>query len=204
MRRIGAAVRFLVREVGPLVVFWLLAWPFGTKAAIAGAVAFIVGDVIYRHRRRVAFTRLYVLSSALTVVFGSIDLLSSTPFMLKYESVVTNAATGVAFVIGAGGAKPMVQELAEQRQKSPFPERPDIRRFFQLFTLVWGSYFFATAAVYFWLGQIMPLAQAMAVRSVAGGVSLALMIAVSVTQGRRLFALCHSLGLLPAAAEQNT
>lgn len=56
MQRIGAAVRFLFREVGPLVVFWLLAWPVGTKAAIAGTVVFIVGDVIYRRSRRVAFT----------------------------------------------------------------------------------------------------------------------------------------------------
>lgn len=69
---------------------------------------------------------------------------------------------------------------------------------------MWAGYFFAKAAVYFWLGQSMPLTQAMAVRSVFGGLSLGLMIAVSFTQGRRLFALCRSLGLLPAAAEQNT
>lgn len=69
---------------------------------------------------------------------------------------------------------------------------------------MWAGYFFAKAAVYFWLGQSMPLTQAMAVRSVFGGLSLGLMIAVSFTQGRRLFALGRSLGLLPAAAEQNT
>lgn len=43
----------------------------------------------------------------------------------------------------------------------------------------------------------MPMLEAMALRSVIGGVSLGLMIAVSVTQGRRLFFLCRRLGLLP-------
>ena len=41
--------------------------------------------------------------------------------------------------------------------------------------------------------------EAMALRSVAGGVSLGLMIAVSATQGRRLFFLCRRLGLLAQA-----
>jgi hypothetical protein len=43
----------------------------------------------------------------------------------------------------------------------------------------------------------MPMLEAMALRSAIGGVSLGLMIAVSVTQGRRLFFLCRRLGLLP-------
>ena len=36
-----------------------------------------------------------------------------------------------------------------------------------------------------------------AIRSVVGSVTLGLMIALSVTQGRRLFFLCRRLGLLP-------
>jgi hypothetical protein len=39
--------------------------------------------------------------------------------------------------------------------------------------------------------------EAMALRSVAGSISLGLMIVVSVTQGRRLFFLSRRLGLLP-------
>jgi hypothetical protein len=43
----------------------------------------------------------------------------------------------------------------------------------------------------------MPMLEAMALRSIVGGVSLGVMIAISVTQGRRLFFLCRRLGLLP-------
>jgi len=44
--------------------------------------------------------------------------------------------------------------------------------------------------------------EAMALRSVAGSISLGLMIAVSTTQGRRLFFLCRRLGLLPKPEER--
>jgi hypothetical protein len=47
----------------------------------------------------------------------------------------------------------------------------------------------------------LPMLEAMALRSVAGSISLGLMIAVSATQGRRLFFLCRRLGLLPKPEE---
>jgi intracellular septation protein A len=200
LSRLAPALKFVLSEFGPLIVFWGLALTFGTKAAIAGSVAFIIADGVWRYRRGIPATRLYIFSSALTVMFGTIDLFAVTPFMLKYESVVTNVATGAAFVIGARGAKPMLQELAEKQRSMTFPEGADVRRFFQLFTLLWAAYFFVKAAFYYWLGAVMPLTDAMAVRSIVGGVSLGLMIALSVTQGRRLFFLCRRLGLLPDVA----
>jgi intracellular septation protein A len=197
--RLAPILRFALTEFGPLIVFWALALTLGTKAAIAGSVLFIVADAFRRWRWRLPTTRLYLFSSFLTVMFGAIDLFAVTPFMLKYESVITNIATGAAFVIGARGEKPMIQELAEKRQNTSFPEGADIRRFFQLFTLLWAAYFFIKAAFYFWLGLILPLTEAMALRSVVGSVSLGLMIALSATQGWRLFMLCRRLGLLPEA-----
>lgn len=190
------ALRFALGEFGPLIAFWLVDAAFGLKPAIAASLAAIVALSLYKWRRGERFTRLYLLTSALTLVFGAIDLMSQTPFLLKYESVVTNIATGGAFVIGAFGEKPLVQEAAEQRSPA-FRATPEIRRFFQLFTLVWALYFFLKAALYAWLALTLPLAEAMALRSVLGGASLALLIGVSVTQGRRLFFLCRTLGLLP-------
>jgi intracellular septation protein A len=203
LARLTPLLRFLLTEFGPLIVFWALALTLGSKAAIAGSVAYILADAAWRYRRRLPVTRLYIFSSALTVMFGAIDLFAVTPFMLKYESVLTNVATGAAFVIGARGAKPMLQELAEKQRGSAFPEGADIRRFFQLFTLLWAAYFFLKAAFYYWLGAALPLTEALAVRSVVGGVSLGAMIALSVTQGRRLFLLCRWLGLLPPIASQS-
>jgi intracellular septation protein A len=202
--RLGPVLRFAIAELGPLIVFTVLAAILGTKAAIVGTIAFIAADAFRRYYWHISATRLYVFSSVLTLMFGAIDLFSSTPFMLKYEAVITNLATGAAFVIGARGAKPMLQELAEKQQNTIFPEGADVRRFFQLFTMLWAIYFFAKAAFYYWLGSIMPFTQAIALRSIVGSVSLALMIFLSTTQGRRLFALCRRLGLLPEAPDRKT
>lgn len=200
MNKLAAAARFVVFEFGPLVAFWILSYTLGVKAAIVGSIVVIAADAIWRGMRRLAFTRLYLLTSGLTLAFGAVDLMSAQPFMLKYEAAVTNVATGVAFVVGALGDKPLIQEVAEQRQGEPFPAGAEIRRFFQLFTLFWAAYFFVKAGFYCWTAWTFPMAQAMALRSLVGGVSLGAMIALSVTQGRRLFLFCRWLGILPAPA----
>jgi intracellular septation protein A len=200
LSRIVGIAKFIVSEFGPLAVFWILSLTAGIKPAIAGSILVIVVDSLWRWRRGIAFTRLYKLTSALTLVFGAVDLMSATPFLLKYEAVVTNLATCGAFVVGAFGAKPLIQEVAEQRQGAPFPGGEEIRRFFQIFTLFWAAYFLLKAMFYFWLAWTLPMAEAMAWRSVLGGASLGLMIAFSATQGRRMFLLLRRLGWLPPPA----
>ena len=200
MPKVAAAARFALAEFGPLIVFWALALLLGVKPAILGSILFIVADAAWRWRKGLAFTRLYLLTSGLTLAFGAIDLAATSPFMLKYEAAVTNVATGVAFVAGAMGEKPILQEVAEQRGEALPPTR-EIRAYFRLFTLAWAAYFFVKAAFYVWIVWTLPLLEAMALRSVIGSISLGLMIAVSVTQGRRLFFLCRRLGLLPKPDE---
>jgi len=195
-----AVARYAAREFGPLIVFRATAAWFDVKAAIALSILTIVLESAWRWRRGESFTRLYVLVSGLTLVFGCVDLVATNPFMLKYEAVVTNFATGVAFVIGACGEKPMLQEFAQRRATTPFPATSEVRRFFQLFTGLWAAYFFAKAALFGWLAWTLPFTEAMALRSLIGGASLALLSALSVTQGRNLFFLCRRLGLLPLAS----
>jgi intracellular septation protein A len=201
MARLKRFVRFLFTDFGPLIAFWLFYASFGIRAAIGATIVYVAGDFTYRLTRGRRFTRIYLLSSALAIVFGAIDLLAATPFMLRYEAVVTNSATGLFFLAGAHGAKPVVQEFAEQRQ-GPLPERADIHRYFQLFTYAWAAYFFLKAAAYFAIGQAFPLATAMAIRSLDGGISLALMIIASAVLGRRGFFLMKRLGWLPRVEDK--
>jgi intracellular septation protein A len=196
MARLRRFLRFLFGDFGPLIAFWAFYLPFGIRAAIAATVLYVLGDFIHRVCYGRRFTRIYILSSSLAVIFGAIDLLAATPFMLKYEAVVTNVATGIFFVAGARGAKPLTQEFAEQRS-GPFPERADVHRYFELFTYAWAAYFFVKAAAYYAIGQTYPLATAMAIRSIAGGISFAIMIIGSAGIGRRGFFLLQRLGWLP-------
>ena len=197
MSKLTNVLRFAVAEFGPLILFWGLTLTFSVKIAIAGSLSAILIDGglrLYLGRR---FTRLYLIVSALTLGFGAVDLSVATPFLLVYEAPITNALVGGAFVIGAFGEKPLMEEMAEARAGG-FPRTAEMRRFFRLFTLVWAAYFFLKALAYLWLAATLPLTEALALRSVAGSISLGLMMALSITQGRRLFMLFRWLGWLGA------
>lgn len=196
MARLRRFLRFLFSDFGPLIAFWAFYLSVGIRAAISATIVYVVGDFIHRLRYGRRFTRIYLLSSSLAVIFGAIDLLAATPFMLRYESVVTNVATGIFFTAGARGPKPLIQEFAEQRS-GPLPERADVHRYFELFTYAWAVYFFLKAVAYYAIGQAYPLATAMAIRSIAGGISFGIMIVGSAALGRRGFFLLQRLGWLP-------
>ena len=196
MARLQRFLRFLFGDFGPLIAFWVFYLSFGIRAAIVATLAYVIGDFIHRLRRGRPFSRIYLLSSGLAVIFGTIDLLAATPFMLRYEAVVTNVATGIFFAAGARGPKPLIQEFAEQRS-GPLPGRADIRRYFELFTYAWAAYFFLKAAAYYAIGEAFPLGTALAIRSLAGGISFAVMLLGSVAIGRRGFFVLQRLGWLP-------
>ncbi len=51
-----AALRWVLADFGPLLMFWGLNLAFGLKPAIAGSVLFILADGMWRWRRRLPFT----------------------------------------------------------------------------------------------------------------------------------------------------
>ena len=157
MRRILGFLRVLVAQLGTVILFWTLLWTFGLKVAIAGSIVFVLIDGTRRVIFRAGFPALYLLTSGLTIIFGAIDLYSQTPFMIKYEAVITNLVVAGVFAWGARGEKAMFQEIAEEQTNEKFPDRADIRFFFKLLTWIWAGYFLVRAGVYLWLGAILPI-----------------------------------------------
>ena len=194
------ALRNGLLEFGPLLVFWILLWTVDLKIAIAVGVVCMLADAAYRRWRGLPITKLYLLSSGLTLLFGCIDLFAQTPFMLKYEDVITSIVIATAFAWGARGQKSMIQGLVEQQQGDSFEDGPDIRRFFKLFTLLWAGYFLLKAIVYLWLGEILPMEEALTVRPIVGTVSLGAMMLLSF-KAQMLFDFGVKVGILPKVAD---
>ena len=94
----------------------------------------------------------------------------------------------------------MLQGLVEQQQGDNFEDGPDIRRFFKLFTLLWASYFLLKAIVYLWLGEILPMEEALTVRPVIGMVSLGAMVLLSL-KAQMLFDFAVKIGILPKVVD---
>lgn len=196
-RKLLGMLRFAIENFGPVIVFMLLSRMFGTKIAIGGTVAYTVLDIGHRLWKKQRFTTLYLMSAGMTVGFGIIDLLASTPFMLRFEPVITNLVSAGVFVYGAFGKPSMVQELVEQKRGSPLGDRPDLAQFFVYLTLAWAAYFVIKSGIYLWVGLNMPLDRAIEVRSIFGTASLVAMIGLLVVLARPAYFLCERLRLIP-------
>ena len=194
MSRLGR-LGILLQELGGVILFWIVLREFGLKPAIAATTLFVLLDGARRRLRGLPLTKIWMLSNTLALVCGVIDLRAATPFMIRYEAVLTNLVTGTVFLIGAFGSKPMIQEIAEDWQGSALITDPDLRTFFRAFTLVWTAYFFIKAVAYLRLAQVLPFQQALAVRSVAGTASFVIMLLISM-RGRQIHALTRRWNLL--------
>jgi intracellular septation protein A len=201
MRKVWAAARSNAADFGGLIVFYLLLWLVGLKAAIAGLLVFVAIDVVRRFRQRLGFPRIYVLSNALAVVFGGVDLVSANPFMIKYEAVLTSLFLGALLLMGVRG-KSFLQEMVEQQRGETFDDQPEVVQFFKALTLAWGGYFIVKAAAYLWLGEMLPMERLLAIRPIVGMLSLAAMMALS-WQGARLLGLLRRLRLVPSPAPRS-
>lgn len=193
--RLAKILAMVMREFGGLVLFLVVNAYLGLKPAIAVTLAFVVIDGLRHAIQRTPVSKLWLVSNGLALVFGAIDLHAANPFMLRYEASISNLVTGLAFAIGAFGAKPMIQQIAEDRQGHAFPpDRPDLRAFFRAFTLVWAGYFLIKAGVYLWLAQTLSFNQAIGLRSLIGTGSFFLMLAISY-RGRAIRDFCVRRGL---------
>ncbi len=186
--RVGAAIRGagagILFDFGGIVVFYALMYTVGLKAAIAGTLVFVIIDAVRRRMHKLGFPKIYVMSTALVIVFGVIDIFAKSPFMLRWEGVLTNLAVMAFFLAGLRG-RTVMQELAEQQSGAPVTDA-HMLRLFRLMTWLWALYFLAKAVFDVWTGLTMPLGRALAVRQVAGLVGMGAMVLVTVQTEKML------------------
>jgi len=197
MRRVRAVLTFVLWEFGPLLALLALSAMFSLKVRSPERSP-------SSWSIRSPFVAAYSVYADLFVVqrprsrFGTIDLLAETPFMLKYEAVITNLAT--VSPLWRARVGPIDDPGNREQRREAFPDRADVRHFFRLLTLFWAVYFFLKAGLYFWLSVTLPTGRAIFCDRSSEASVWNHMVAVSSTQGRRLFFLCQRLGLLPVVA----
>lgn len=180
-------------DFGGVIIFYALFATLGLRTAIAGTLVFVPLDALRRHKLGIGFPRLYILSTGLVLIFGSIDVFSRQPFMLKYEGAVTETIVGIAFAIGSRG-RSIIEELVLQQQ--PDYSVPHRRRFFQLITRSWSIYYLCMACFFLWVSQHVTLIHAVGIRQIASLIGAVVMALFSFS-GQFAFRLFQLLGLLP-------
>lgn len=199
MNELRKILRTVLYDFGGIAVFWILRELVGLKAAIAGTLVFVAFDLWRRRRFRIGFPRLYILTTSLAVVFGTVDLASKTPFMLKYEGAVSTFVIAIFFALGARG-RSAIEELMAQQGGAEALDFPHARRFFQLLTLTWALYYLIMSLFYAWVSVHFPYTRAILIRQVAGFVGLGVMMGVSLGS-RMTWGVFRALGLIPTGTD---
>jgi uncharacterized membrane protein len=170
--RVRHAAQFILSTFGPLLIFLLGQWWRGTLIGIAAAVVWSAGDLIWRLAHGKASSRLFWLTTLLTLTFGSFDLALGKAVLFRFEAVLTNALTGLYFGLSVVTGKSVLEELYEKSQPAPGERSLELKGYLRLFTVVWAVYFLSKAALYCWFALVLPLGRLVFIRSIVGTSSL--------------------------------
>jgi uncharacterized membrane protein len=186
-------IKFLFENFGPTLVFYGVNHFQGLKQAIGITALFTLADMLWKALRGVRVNSLFKFSAATTLIFGAVDLYSSQPFLLKYESAATTAITGLFFAASFLSERTVIEDLVLQKNPTLLT-RPGLLPFLRAITAVWTTYFILKAAIYAWVAQRYTLEEALLIRSTYGTASLYLLIFASSVGGRPLFRVLYNQG----------
>lgn len=178
MKRARGVVFWVLESFGPLLVFYVVEHTAGMRAAIVASIvigALLVARQIARDRKVSPFTAFVAVSVA---VFGTLDLSLTTPFFLKLEPALGNAATAAVFLGSVALGRPVIVEIAE-KQMATEEARAKLARargYLTQVTVAWGLFFVLRAAAYVWMAFRLTLDQTLLVRAVLGPASLVVMV----------------------------
>lgn len=185
--RVLQAARFGLRTFGPLLAYALGQWWRGPIAGIAAASAWAGVDVAQRVLRKQATSRLFWLTTLLTLGFGAFDLVVGKVVLFRFEAVVTNLLTALYFGASVLTGKSVLEEFYEKSQASTTKIAAELSSYLRLFTLVWTAYFLLKSGVYYWLALTLPLTRLVLIRSIIGTLSLLLLLGGERLVRARLF-----------------
>jgi intracellular septation protein A len=197
-------VRWILRDFGPLIVFYGTNHFFGFVPAIVAGMVWAVGDVAYVKITGQKVSAFLWFSSVVTLGFGVVDLYVQGPFLLRYEAVLSNVVTGVFFGLTLRADKTIIQEFAERRAKASgkeIPINPDTVHYFRLCSAVWTGYFFLKATAYAWIGYRFDLEHALAIRVVIGNATFYPLLAGSIFLARPIIRWLRRTGRAPSTRE---
>ncbi len=167
---------FAYDNFASLLVFIVAKHFLSLKAAILATLLISFLDLGFRTYKKLTITRLYIFSLVVTICFGAVDVYVTTPFLLKYESVVTNLLTASFFGITLFRGKPLIQEIAEKTLSQEKKNRPDVNQYLRFLTFLWTGYFVLKALLYAYVSYRYSFEQAMAFRSAFGATSVVILL----------------------------
>ena len=184
--------------VVPLALFYLFMWIIGIWGAIAVALIWSWGAVIYRMARGERVSGLLMLAALGMTVRTVLSVSTQSVFFYFLQPTLGTVVVAGAFLLSVPAGRPLAARLAEDFLPMPdaFRSHPAVRNYFLRITVLWALVQLANAALGFWLLISQPVPVFLAAKT-AG--TLALTVAAVGVSAFVFFRSMRHHGLLPAA-----
>ena len=167
---------FILKNFSAPIAFYLVFNAWGTKPAIATALAVCLLDVPFHRWRRIPFSPFFIVAVSFTLFFGVIDLLVASPRFFRLEPFFQNFTMGTIFTGSLIRRKPILNWFAAHLPPRFRPaSEPAMGGYLRRLTWVWAVYFYVKSFIFLWLAYQVDLGQLVVWRTIIGGGSLALL-----------------------------
>ncbi len=171
----------------------------GLKPAIAVSLVWTLTEILILLKSRSKPTTLFIVSSSVAIIFGTLDLFLSGPFFLKIEAAVINAIFSILFGLSLLRKRSVIQEIAEQKHPGLMEEDPKDRRFFfGILTFIWCVYYLARAVAFTWLNFTTDFSSSLYIRTGLGMVSFWILLGASIFLSGPAWRLLVRFGWMPS------
>jgi uncharacterized membrane protein len=163
------SVSLLVAVVVPAVVFYVAFVVAGVWTAIAVALAWSYGAIVWRAATGRRTSGLLVLAALLLTGRTALSVLADSPWLYFLQPVISDGAVAALFLLSLASARPMVARLAGDfyPMDHELAARPRVRRLFRHLTIMWAVLGIAKATMTLWLLESQSLATFLLVKSIS-------------------------------------
>lgn len=185
----GNWAAFLLKNVSVPLIFAAVFRLFGAKPAIGFAAVATALQLLIQWVIRSPISPIFLVASAYTIGFGTVDLLIENPRYFRFEPALQNFTIGLAFLGSLVTGRPIVawfeKALPESLRKDPALLGP---HYYFYSTLAWGLYFLFKTVVFYYAALELELDMLVGFRSVFGGLTLAAMFGGEIWIRKRKYA----------------
>ena len=165
----------------PLALFYLFMWIVGIWGAIAVALIWSWGAVIYRMARGERVSGLLLLTALGMTVRTVLSVSTQSVFVYFLQPTLGTVVLAGAFLFSVPAGRPLAARLAEDFLPMPdaFRDHPAVRKYFLRITVLWALVQLANAALGFWLLVSQPVPVFLAAKTAGTLVLTTIAIGVS-------------------------
>jgi intracellular septation protein A len=199
MEKINKLAKFVFKNFGPILVFYIANYFFGLKIAVVASIIWTVGEIIFSIIRKQPLSLFFKFSALITIIFGLIDLYLQQTLLFRFEAALSNIMIGIFFALSLWGEKPIIREFAEAQGRISSHLNSEDDYYFKFLTVIWSIYMFVKAGFYFWVATAYSLAEGLAIRATFGNATFYGLLAISIFGSKQIKAVLAKLRLLPSA-----